>query len=44
MSVVAIIDDPGELVMIIEWARNQEKEPQPSVCARPPPEQALVPV
>jgi hypothetical protein len=42
MSVVAIIEDPVELAKIIEWAKKQEKEPLLSVCARSPPEPALV--
>ncbi len=44
MSVVAIIEDPEELSKIIAWARQQEKEPILSVCARSPPKLALVSV
>lgn len=44
MSVVAIIEDTAELTKVIEWAKKQEKEPQLSVCARSPPELALVPI
>jgi len=44
MAVVAIIEDPKELGRIIDWAKQQEKEPQLTVCARSPPEPALVPV
>ena len=44
MSVVAIIENPKELSKIIDWARQQEKEPQQAVCARSPPELALVTV
>jgi hypothetical protein len=44
MSVVAIIEGPAELARIIEWAKQQEQEPLLSVCARAPPEPALVPV
>lgn len=44
MTVVAIIEDPAELTKIIEWAKKQEQEPLLSVCARSPPELALVPV
>ena len=42
MTVVALIEDPAELTKIIEWAKNQEQEPLLSVCARSPPELALV--
>ena len=38
MSVVAIIENPKELSKIIDWVRQQEKEPQLTVCARSPPE------
>lgn len=41
MSVVAIIEDPKELGKIIEWARQQEREPQLTLCARSPPELIL---
>jgi hypothetical protein len=44
MTVVAIIEDPAELAKIIEWAKKQEQEPLLSVCARSPPEPALVQV
>ncbi len=44
MSVVAIIEDTEELGKIIAWARQQEKEPILSVCARSPPKLALVSV
>lgn len=37
MSVVAIIEDPKELAKIIEWAKQQEREPPVTVCARSPP-------
>jgi hypothetical protein len=40
MTVVAVIEDPAELAMIIEWAKKQEHEPQLSVCDRSLPEQA----
>jgi len=42
MTVVAVIEDPAELAKIIEWAKKQEQEPLLSVCARSPPELALV--
>jgi hypothetical protein len=42
MSVVAIIENPKELSKIIDWAREQEKEQQLTVCARSPPELSLV--
>lgn len=42
MLVVATIEDPAELTKIIDWAKKQEKKPQLSVCARAPPELALV--
>jgi hypothetical protein len=38
MAVVAIIEDPKELTKIIDWAMQQEREPQRTVCARSPPE------
>jgi len=41
MSVVAIIEEPEELIRIIEWAKNQEQEALLSDCARSPPEQRL---
>jgi hypothetical protein len=44
MSVVAIIEDVEELAKIIEWAKKQEQESLLSVCARSPPEPALVAV
>jgi hypothetical protein len=44
MTVVAIIEDPAELAKIIEWANKQEQEPLMSICARSPPESALVPI
>jgi len=44
MAVVAVIEDPTELTKIIEWAKKQEQEPLLSVCARSPPEPALVSV
>jgi hypothetical protein len=44
MSVVAIIEDPKELNKIIAWAKMQEREPLLTVCARSPPESALVSV
>jgi hypothetical protein len=44
MTVVATIEDPVELDKIIEWAKKQEQKPLLSVCARSPPELALVPV
>jgi len=37
MSVVAIIEDPKELVKIIEWAKQQEREKLVTICARSPP-------
>jgi hypothetical protein len=37
MSVVAIIEDPKELAKIIEWAKQQEREPPVTVCSRSPP-------
>ena len=42
MSVVAIIEDPKELAKIINWAKQQEREQPVAVCARSPPELALV--
>ena len=42
MSVVAIIEDPKELSKIIEWAQQQERDPQRTASARSPPELALV--
>ena len=44
MSVVAIIEDPKELAKIINWAKQQEREQPVAVCARSPPELALVSV
>jgi hypothetical protein len=44
MSVVAIIEDPKELAKIITWAKQQEREYPVAVCARSPPELALVSV
>jgi hypothetical protein len=44
MSVVAIIEDPKELAKIITWAKQQEREHPVAVCARSPPELALVSV
>ena len=44
MSVVAIIEDPRELIRIIDWAKQQEKSPPVTVCARSPPELALASV
>ncbi len=44
MSVVAIIEDPKELAKIINWAKQQQREQQVAVCARSPPELALVKV
>jgi hypothetical protein len=44
MTVVAIIEDPAEPTKIIEWANIQEQEPLMSICARSPPESALVPI
>ena len=44
MSVVAIIEDPKELAKIINWAKQQEREQPVAVCARSPPELALVAV
>jgi len=42
MSVVAIIEDPKELTKIIDWASQQERDQPVAVCARSPPELALV--
>ena len=44
MSVVAIIEDPKELGKIIDWAQQQEREQQLTVCARSPPEPVLMSV
>jgi len=44
MSVVAIIEDPKELTKIIDWAKQEERDQPVSVCARSPPELALVSV
>jgi hypothetical protein len=44
MSVVAIIEDPKELTKIIDWASQQKREQPETVCARSPPELALVSV
>jgi len=44
MTAVAVIEDPAELSKIIEWARKQEQEPLLYLCARSPPELALVSV
>ena len=44
MSVVAIIEDPKELAKIINWAKQQNREPPVTVCARSPPVRALVSV
>lgn len=42
MSIVAIIEDPKELTKIIDWAKQQDREQTATVCARSPPELALV--
>lgn len=42
MSVVAIIEDLRELSKIIEWAQQQERDPQRTASTRSPPELALV--
>ena len=42
MSVVAVIEDPAELTRIIDWAKQQEKNSLLSVCARSPPELAVL--
>ncbi len=39
-----VIEDPIELTKIIHWARQQEREPPVTMCARSPPELALAPV
>ena len=44
MSVVAVIEETKELEKIIEWAKQQEREQPVTVCARSPPELALVSV
>ena len=42
MSVVAVFEDPAELTKIIDWAKKHQRKPLLSVCARSPPEPALV--
>ena len=44
MTVVAIIEDTKEFTKIIDWARQQLREPRLTVCARSPPEPELVSV
>ncbi len=44
MSVVAVIEAPKELEKIIEWARQQERGPKLTVCARSAPEPVLLSV
>lgn len=44
MSVIAIIEDPKALTKIIDWARQQEREPPVTMCARSPPELAMASV
>ena len=44
MVVVAVIEDTKELGKIIEWAKQQERGPPVTVCARSPPELALASV
>jgi hypothetical protein len=44
MSVVAIIEDPKALTKIIDWVRQQEREPPVTMSARSPPELALASV
>ena len=44
MSVASIIEDPKELTKIIDWAKQEERDQPVSVCARSPPELALVSV
>jgi len=39
-----VIEDPKELTKIIDWASQQERDQPVSVCARSPPELALVSV